>query len=305
MDNKIIEIGYIGSGNWGHVYLDYILKSKKIKIPLVLTTNQETNYIKGLNKLADREGIKIETFNSIQSYDIFFNKEIKTDLIFVAGWPFKIPPSFINSYTKLILNIHASLLPKYRGPQPIIQQLLRNETIGGVTIHKVDAKWDDGDICLQTKYAISPYDNSYSLFLKSSKNGINLLSKIINLYLTDRLEFTKQNKLEASYFKMLNLEDYIIDETYDIKKVYTQIRAFYKQYPILGKLNNKIVEIKDFEISNGNIYKEKIKLLDGNMYIKRYDEISIKTSNFLFDNKRNYLKKIESFKTNTKNYPAA
>lgn len=260
-----IKLGFIGTGDWGGIFLNYLKTSGDVELSLTLTTNNKDN---SLLQSVENNPNKYFYYENKQTYNILL-KDI--DAIIVAGWAFKIPLEVINNFSCPILNIHASLLPKNRGPEPVIQQILHEEKLGGVTIHKIDADWDSGDICAQFEFNITEQDDNKTLFIKAGRTGIKALKQVIEDISSSTLSFVKQNNLAATYFSRINIFDFVIKQTFYIKDVIKLCRAFAGAYPLIVELNRKLVIIKEFTFSNELVNNETtIKLMDGYLVLKKY-----------------------------------
>jgi len=267
---KICKIGFIGSGDWSYVFLKYLNKIQECNLDIVLTIENFTADFKNTMQSLSN----ISYYNSKADYRSLIKNRL--DAIIMAGWPYKIPYELIISVKCPIINIHGSLLPRYRGPEPIIQMLLHNEKEGGVTLHKVDSNWDSGPICVQERFKIAETDNNRTLFFKAGRIGQKLLRKVIENILHDDLVFVPQNESESSYYPKIKLENYVIDESKSINDVLQITRAFTGQYPLIGKSKNERYHIKEYKVvqapfpdchvmplKDGYIILEKFDVLEG------------------------------------------
>ncbi|MBR1471463.1 MAG: methionyl-tRNA formyltransferase [Lachnospiraceae bacterium] len=109
------------------------------------------------------------------------------------------------------INIHASLLPKYRGAAPIQWCIVDGETESGVTIMQMDAGIDTGDILLSRRVEITAEETGGSLFEKLSKTGAELIVEALPLIAAGKLTPVKQKEEESNYARMLKKEDGRID----------------------------------------------------------------------------------------------
>jgi len=181
--NKIktaVFISGIGSNLKNLIQFSFLNKSP-IKISLVVSSNKRA---KGLN-LADRYKIKkkICDFNNIKKSESFILKQLKINkisLICLAGFMKILSPNFIKKFKGIILNIHPSLLPKYKGLNTHERVLQNKEKYSGCTVHYVNSRLDSGQIILQTKVKISKKDTSSSLKKKILKQEHLLYRKAIN-----------------------------------------------------------------------------------------------------------------------------
>ncbi len=112
---------------------------------------------------------------------------------------------------KPCLNVHPSLLPKYRGATPIQSALLNGDEITGVTIMKMVKEVDAGDILLQEKFKIKDEDNLDSLMVQLGRMGGEMAVKAFDLIEDGKAEFKQQDSSKATFVKMLSKEDGKID----------------------------------------------------------------------------------------------
>lgn len=153
------------------------------------------------------------------------------------------------------LNIHPSLLPKYRGPSPIQTVLLNNEKETGVTIFKMDEMIDHGPLLSQVKIKIKNNDDFNSLNKKLAKLAADLIIKTIPLYTSEQIKPKEQNHELATHTKKIKKEDAEIDWTQTALKINNQIRA-YVGWPIAYTM----LDGKRFLIHKARLDNEKLVL---------------------------------------------
>ena len=129
------------------------------------------------------------------------------------------------------LNLHGSLLPKYRGRVPINWAIINGETETGVTLHYMTAKPDAGDIVDQEKFAIGDDDTARTLFDKAVTAAGILLDRTLPLLKSGKAPRTPQDEAEATYFGGRKPADGQIDWTKSAKEVRNLIRAVTRPYP--------------------------------------------------------------------------
>jgi methionyl-tRNA formyltransferase len=142
-----------------------------------------------------------------EKYGIPVITSLNTDLCtpnsigLVAAYGKIIPQNILDTFSSQIFNIHPSLLPKYRGPSPLQQQILDGITETGVSIIQLDAEMDHGPIIAQEKDTVRPDDTWITL-------GERLFIKGTELFLNSKLDKTQeQNHEEATYTKMITRQD--------------------------------------------------------------------------------------------------
>jgi formyltetrahydrofolate-dependent phosphoribosylglycinamide formyltransferase len=161
-------------------------KTKKSPILINLIISN-TSLAKGL-KYANQFNIKKKIFNFKNSNVaekniLIFLKKYKINFICLAGFMRILSPNFIKKFDGKIINIHPSLLPKYKGLNTHVRAIRNNEKFTGCTVHYVTAKLDSGKIIMQKKIKILPKDNSASLAKKVLKKEHKLYpSSILKIF---------------------------------------------------------------------------------------------------------------------------
>jgi len=153
------------------------------------------------------------------------------DLIIVAAYG-KILPTWMLDYPGYgALNVHASLLPRWRGASPIQAAILHGDYTTGVTIMRIDEGLDTGDILTQETLEISQDDTAASLSEKLASIGAKLLKKTIKEFLDGEIIPQKQNSEEATITRLIRKEDGRLDFQETAKILERKIRA-YNPWPI-------------------------------------------------------------------------
>ena len=150
---------------------------------------------------------------------------LRPQLIVVANYGYILPTEIIKIPKHGCLNIHPSLLPKYRGATPIQAAILDGAAETGVTIIKLDEKIDHGGIIVQEKTTIEPNEDAIVLGKKLAKLGGRMLVKILPAYLIGQLRPQPQDESQASRTKKINKEDGLIDWSKSEAEVDRHIRA--------------------------------------------------------------------------------
>jgi methionyl-tRNA formyltransferase len=135
------------------------------------------------------------------SKSLEYLKSLRPNLIIVAGYPEILRQEVFMLPALGTLNLHPSLLPKYRGPDPLHWVLKNGESESGITLHYIDRDIDSGDIIYQARFSIKPDDTKCSLVAKSAEAGGALLQRAISELAAGReLPRRPQDPLEATYF---------------------------------------------------------------------------------------------------------
>jgi methionyl-tRNA formyltransferase len=180
-----------------------------------------------------------------EDYDVILNTE--ADIIITCAYGQIIPEEILN-YPKFgCINVHASLLPKYRGGAPIHWCLINGEEKTGVTIMYMDKLMDNGDIISSVEYQIEPNDNVLTLHEKLSNLGANLLIDTLPSILNGTNKRIKQNEEDVTFAYNIKREDEELDFNKDGVTILNKIRGL-NPWPLANiKING--IEIKVLEAS--------------------------------------------------------
>ncbi|AOZ91531.1 methionyl-tRNA formyltransferase [Paenibacillus crassostreae] len=149
----------------------------------------------------------------------------KPDLIVTAAYGQILPKAVLDLPTRGCVNIHGSLLPKYRGGAPIQRSIINGELVTGVTLMYMAEGLDTGDMIAQVKVAIEEKDTSGTMFEKLSKVGATLLQEQLPNLLEGIVTRIPQNDVDASYSPNLKREDERIDWNRSAREIFNQVRG--------------------------------------------------------------------------------
>jgi methionyl-tRNA formyltransferase len=152
--------------------------------------------------------------------------ELEPHLIVVAAYGQILPPEVLAIPPFGCLNVHASLLPKYRGASPVAGALLAGEEETGITIMLMDEGMDTGPILAQARQPIAPEDNQGSLTEKLAYLGADLLLETLPLWLKGEITAHPQEEDKATYSKMLKKGDGLIDWSVSSVEIWRRVRAY-------------------------------------------------------------------------------
>jgi len=139
------------------------------------------------------------------------NSQLKPDIGVLASYGQIIPKEVLNYFPHGILNIHPSLLPKYRGASPVRATIAAGETKAGATIIKLDEQLDHGEIVSQFKIDIEKNDTAKILREKLFVQSAKVLSTLIQPYLDGKITLNKQNEKEATYTTLVTKKEGFIE----------------------------------------------------------------------------------------------
>lgn len=169
--------------------------------------------------------------------------EINPDLIVVVAYGKLLPKSILEFPKHGCVNVHASLLPKYRGAAPIQWAVLNGEKETGVTTMLMDEGLDTGDMLVTKKIVLDKTETSGSLFDKMMVVGAETLSETIDKILDGTLERTPQNHDEMTYAKMITKEFSYIDWSKSADEISRHIRGLNPAPGAKTMLEGKILKI--------------------------------------------------------------
>jgi methionyl-tRNA formyltransferase len=152
-------------------------------------------------------------------------RAIPVDAMVVVGYGQIIPQSIIDMARLGIINVHGSLLPKYRGAGPIQWAILNGETRTGVTTMRIDAGLDTGDMLLKAETNIGAEETAAELGERLAAMGADLLVETLAGLEAGRIVPEKQDNARASYAPLLKKEDGRIDWTRDALAIHNQVRG--------------------------------------------------------------------------------
>lgn len=152
--------------------------------------------------------------------------DIKPELMVVVGYGQIIPQSIIDIPVYGILNVHASLLPKYRGAAPIQWAIANGETETGVTIMRIDAGLDTGDMLAQSVMPIGPKETAPELSKRLAAAGAALLIDSVTRIESGTATYTPQDNGAATYAPVLKKEDGRIDWSLPAAVIHSRMRGF-------------------------------------------------------------------------------
>jgi len=205
----------------------------------------------------------------------FYDKLSTTsyDLFIVVAYGKILPEKLINLPKFGSINIHYSLLPKYRGASPVESAILNGDTQTGITIQKMEFKMDSGPIITLEKVEILPNEKAPDLRKRLIKIGGELLVKTLPLIIEDKIQPISQNEKEASYCKKIKKEDGLINLNDDGIINYNKFRAYSSWPRTFFFQKNKRIIVTDATLEDKKFVIKKV-LPEGKKEINYKDFIS-------------------------------
>ena len=176
-------------------------------------------------------------------------REVAADLYAVASYGKIVPQAILDLPRCGALNVHPSLLPLYRGATPLQSQLRDGVTNGGVTIIVMDAGMDTGDIALQERATVGPYETYGELHDRFAALGAELLGRACEAVAADRLRPTPQkglapdDEIVRTTTRPLSKADLMVDWTWPVKRVVDLVRSLAPQPLARGEIGGETVKL--------------------------------------------------------------
>lgn len=183
-------------------------------------------------------------------------KKLQPDIIIVADYGKIIPKSILKLPPYGILNVHPSLLPKFRGSSPIQNALLSGEKETGTTIMLLNEGMDTGDILTQEKITIQPTETFNELSSRLAQLSAQLLLKTLPLYMADKIKPQKQDDAQATFCRMIKKEDGKIDWTQNADEIFNRYRAFEKWPGVYTFWQDKRINLKRIALDEPQNHKK-------------------------------------------------
>ncbi len=256
---KIIIIGYgeifrstiSGIINSDHQIMGVVLHSDVLYNPL------RKIFHNNFNPDSDYHFVKSQKLNLIHASSVnsknFRQKliKLKPDLIITASWSEKFQQQTLDIPKYGVLNIHPSLLPKYRGPNPYLQAILHAEKTTGVSFHLMDSDFDTGDIIYQVLVNILPSDTGGSLKLRCSDAVRDNIKYVIDNFQTGLKNKIIQNNSDASYQSHITLKDTILNfKEQTSAEISCRIRAFSPWAQCYINIGDEFFSFSNYKITN-------------------------------------------------------
>ncbi len=255
----MLKIVYAGSPDISATVLSELVVSKKVDIVCVLTNPPSA---KGRHKtleqtpvaqiaveanipLLEPEKLNLEVREQIEKY--------QPDLLVCFAYGKIFGPKFMALFPKGGINLHTSLLPKYRGASPVPSAILAGDTETGSTVQRLAAEMDKGDILLQKKVPLNGDENSVEVLNYLTGFGSEMILEVLTQIESKTEKPVVQDEEKASYCTVFKKEDGIINWNEGAKSIHAKIRALYSWPTAFTKLQDFILTIHEASIFDGPV----------------------------------------------------
>lgn len=177
-------------------------------------------------RFAEQHGLSVLQFAKLKDDAIAQLRGLNADVFVVAEYGLLIPSSVLEIPSHGVLNVHPSLLPKYRGASPIQCTILNGETEAGVSIMLLDKEMDHGPILAQERCVIDEHDTAPTLEAKLGRLGALLLIKTLPDWIAGTITPREQDHAQATFCKKLTRDEGHIDWSKSAEEIYRLWRAY-------------------------------------------------------------------------------
>ncbi|MDO8617538.1 MAG: methionyl-tRNA formyltransferase [Candidatus Uhrbacteria bacterium] len=229
----MIRLVFYGTSDFSVPLLECLAKDTRFEVLTVITQpdrpvgRHAISVTSPAKQAANRLGIPVRQFDKIKSDEAFGElKKLSADAAIVASFGQIIPENVLNLYPHGMINVHGSLLPKYRGASPIASAIKNGDETTGITIIKMDAALDHGPTLAFVTEPIRSDDTNATLSSRLSRLSANLLPDILFKYLNGNLKPIEQNHAAATTVTLLSREDGMLDWNQSADELERTVRAF-------------------------------------------------------------------------------
>ena len=219
------RILFVGIPDMAYIGLDGLLMAG-VNIIGVLGPKKDHNMFYDFRNFAINRGLNYIDYDELDEPQLIEKiKALDVDVAVVCSFNYKIPRVLLDSTKDGFINVHPSMLPKYRGGNPYSRVIMNGETETGVTIHFMDEGYDTGDIIAQKPYHIHSKATMGTLFNELNVIGIELLLQVLQSYETQDLPRIKQPAGDFISGKGLEPKDIFINYNRSAEEIERFIRA--------------------------------------------------------------------------------
>lgn len=285
MDKKIKTI-FMGTPELAAVGLQSLIDDGRFDIVLSITqADKAVGRNLQINKtpvkiLAEKNNIKVIQPLKIKEVAEII-EEIKPDLIVVIAYGKIIPKNILESPKYGCINVHGSLLPKYRGSACIQATILNGDPQGGITIMKMDENMDTGDIIKKISLDLEKEETSKSLMEKIKKISQENLAQTIIDFIEEKIEIEKQDDSLATYVKMIKKEDGHLNFNELAEIIERKIRAYFPWPGTFAFIEKEVLPKKEilFKILKASEIVDKKENLENGQLVKIGKKIGVSCQN--------------------------
>ena len=255
-----IKIVYMGTSEFSSKILEFLIENKVNVVGVVSQPDKEVGRKNKIQPTPVKEvALKygIEVFQPIKirdDYEFIANKN--PDIVLTCAYGQIVPQAVLDIPKYKCINIHGSLLPKYRGAAPIQYAILNDEKQTGVTYMEMIKKMDAGCMYSKTFVDIENNDNAQDIFDKLLVTVKDTVIDFLDDFVEGKIEGIEQNEEDVTFSKMIKREDEVIDWNDSKRNIHNKVRAFNPSPIAYTTLNDVNIKIYEGEETSENISGE-------------------------------------------------
>ena len=241
-----MKIIFFGTGDFSATILKGMVDSNKEIVAVVSQpdkVNARNNKVvfSSIKKYCIENNIPLHQFEKLNRDGEEILKQYNADIFVTASYGQIIKQNILDIPKYGTVNVHGSILPKYRGPAPIQWAIMNGEKKTGITIMKTDIGLDTGDIYFSKEIVIENEDTSTSVFNKMATLGVECINEFLDNFDKYKDAHTPQDEKKSSYFPMIKKEDYNLDFNTCSFDLCNKIRALENCYFIYKGMRYKVL----------------------------------------------------------------
>lgn len=255
-----MKLIFLGTPDFAATVLESILKSKHEVVCVVTQPDRPANrnqvVASQVKQVAIKHGIEVLQFEKLRTQGVTRLAEIDADIMVTCAYGQILSEEILQLKKYGVLNVHASLLPKYRGSSPIQWAVINGEEKSGITIMQTVYAIDAGDILLQKSIALSKTETGGSLFNKLAPLGGEAIVEALDLIEKGEAVFYAQDTSQVSHVPMLKKSDGLID----FSKAASQLDCFVRgmtpwpsAFSYLEGTQFKVFQVEKSDIESGDV----------------------------------------------------
>lgn len=226
-----MRIVFLGTPDFAVLPLEAIVKSRHEVVAVVTQPDRPVGRKAIITPCAVKQyatsvSLNVLSYEKISKEGVEDLKALNPDIMVTCAFGQILSSEVLSIAKHGVINIHASLLPKYRGASPIQHSVLNGDAETGITVMQTDVGVDTGDIILQESLKILPEETAGELFDRLSVLGAETIIKALDLIESGNATFTKQDEDKATHVKMIKKTDALIDFNKSAIEIYNLVRGF-------------------------------------------------------------------------------
>lgn len=246
-----MKVLFLGTPDFAVGILSALIQSKHTVVGVVTQPDRAVKHGKtepcAVKKFALENGLTVFQPIKIRN-EIEYVKNLGADIAVTAAYGQILNAAVLDAFPKGVINVHASILPKYRGASPIQSAIANGERVTGVTIMKTELGIDTGDILSVKELQIADDETAGELTYKLSALGAELLVETLDNF--DNITPVKQDDSKATHCKMIKKEELFIDFERDAQTVVNQIRSISPSPCAKTVIDGEVYKIYKAKVAN-------------------------------------------------------